>query len=47
MKTRMLAWAALALFLFGCAATRDMTPEEQEAIRKSNERYYQGQRGGP
>ena len=27
------------LFLTSCASTQNMTPEEIEAIRKSNERY--------
>lgn len=30
---------AALLFLISCASTKNMTPEELEAIRKSNERY--------
>jgi hypothetical protein len=30
---------AAVLFLISCASTQNMTPEEREAIRKSNERY--------
>lgn len=27
------------MFLISCASSKNMTPEELEAIRKSNERY--------
>jgi hypothetical protein len=37
---------AALLFLISCASTKNMTPEELEAIRKSNERYERS-RGGP
>jgi len=30
---------AALLLLISCASTKSMTPEELEAIRKSNERY--------
>jgi hypothetical protein len=30
---------AVLLLLISCASTKNMTPEELEAIRKSNERY--------
>jgi hypothetical protein len=30
---------AALLFLISCASTQNMTPEELEAIRKSNENY--------
>jgi hypothetical protein len=30
---------AALLFLISCASTQNMTPEEREAIRRSNERY--------
>jgi predicted outer membrane protein len=30
---------AALLLLTSCASNKDMTPEEREAIRKSNERY--------
>lgn len=47
MKKAVLILTAAVLFLCSCAGTRNMTPAEQEAIRKSNERYEWGQRGGP
>ncbi|MCU0560247.1 MAG: hypothetical protein MUD16_08640 [Desulfobacterales bacterium] len=31
--------ATALILLSGCANTRNMTPEELEAIRQSNERY--------
>jgi hypothetical protein len=30
---------AALLFLISCASTKNLTPEEREAIQKSNERY--------
>ena len=30
---------AVLLFMISCASSKNMTPEELEAIRKSNERY--------
>jgi hypothetical protein len=39
MKTVLSIWIAALLFLTACVNTQNMTPEEREAIRKSNERY--------
>lgn len=39
MKSVLAIALAALLFLMGCAGNRALTPEELEAIRKSNERY--------
>jgi hypothetical protein len=39
MKSMIAIMMAALLFLTSCASTKTMTPEELEAIRKSNERY--------
>jgi hypothetical protein len=39
MKSTIAIILAAWLFLVSCANTQNMTPEELEAIRKSNERY--------
>jgi PBP1b-binding outer membrane lipoprotein LpoB len=44
MKKLALSIIAVALFLAGCANVNQMTPEEREAIRRSNQRYEAGQR---
>jgi len=38
-KSTLACIMAALLFLASCASTKNMTPEELEAIRKSNERY--------
>ncbi len=39
MKSTIAVIMAFLLFLASCASSKTMTPEELEAIRKSNERY--------
>ncbi len=39
MKSAFAIALAALLFMTSCAGMRDLTPEEREAIRQSNERY--------
>jgi hypothetical protein len=39
MKSFIAIIIASLLFLISCASTQNMTPEEREAIRKSNAKY--------
>jgi hypothetical protein len=39
MKSILAIMLAALLFVMGCAGDRALTPEELEAIKKSNERY--------
>ncbi len=47
MKKIVLILTAVVLWVCSCADTRNLSPQEQEAYRKSYERYQWGQRGGP